>query len=186
MRHQEGMQRCPGGRLLPACASPSTLTQHNDPKGGVLGGHPVWLAGPMGEGKEILHKHKNSNADEVVVPDLEEGLFCLHVEAAALLSPSFKQTARRPSLMRKPSGREASECAAACFPCSMWPMPVCTVRKDAMCWPSWATALCRHAGSGSRTMHPAPPPPHSRLCQVRGNPAASIPACTALDGSHAP
>jgi len=37
-----------------------------------------------------LHKHKTSNVDEAAV-DLEEGLFCLHVEAAALLSPSFSR-----------------------------------------------------------------------------------------------
>ena len=115
----------------------------------------MWLAGPMGEGKEILHKHKTSNADEVVVTDLEEGLFCLHVEAAALLSPSFKQTARRPSLMRKPSSREASECAAILY-CSLFEANACASLRDAerrsvLCLPGpqrcagtqgWAAGVC--------------------------------------------
>ena len=131
----------------------------------------MWLAGPMGEGKAILHKHKNSNADEVVVPDLEEGLFCLHVEAAALLSPSFKQTARRPSLMRKPSGREASECAASLF-CTLLEANAraFSPKKCSVHWPAWASALCWHAGAGSRITRPALPPLHSRPCQVRGMP----------------
>ena len=63
-----------------------------------------------------LHKHKTSNVDEVAVVDLEEGLFCLHVEAAALLSPSFKQTARRGSLMRKPSGKSSHTTSAEYVP----------------------------------------------------------------------
>ena len=116
-----------------------------------------------------LHKHKTSNVDEAAV-DLEEGLFCLHVEAAALLSPSFKQTARRGSLMRKPSGK-----AQALSECARRPAPAATLSRSLAACTGRARRVAR-AGSGRRAMRRALRPPPARPWQVRGA------ACAARGG----
>jgi len=132
-------------------------------------GRPVRAApagGQCGMAAATLHKHKTSNVDEAAV-DLEEGLFCLHVEAAALLSPSFKQTARRGSLMRKPSGK-----AQALSECARRPGPAATLScSDAAC--TGRARRCARAGSGRRATPQALRPPPARPWQARGA------ACTA-------
>ncbi len=130
-----------------------------------------------------LHKHKTSNVDEAAV-DLEEGLFCLHVEAAALLSPSFKQTARRGSLMRKPSGK-----AQALSECARRPAPAATLSRSLAACTGRARRVAR-AGSGRRAMRPALRPPPARPWQVRGAlrarpAAAAAPHACACERSHA-
>lgn len=100
-----------------------------------------------------LHKHKTSNVDEVAVVDLEEGLFCLHVEAAALLSPSFKQTARRGSLMRKPSGKSSHTSSAECVPAFLRSHILAHLERGVCFLSAFGASHCAHVQGRPAELH---------------------------------